>query len=237
MDQYQAVAEWNKVRDVYERAGLALPDVTMFTPEEWRSSDRSLSDLAMDAAAGTLSTSQNAALPAILTTSIDPDIIKVVFSPLAMAEVLGEERRVGSWTDQQRIFPVVEDTGEVSSYGDYASGGRAGINFNYPQFQSYLFQTIVRYGELETARAGLMRINYVGDLTKAVANLLNRFGNLTYAFGVNLLQCYGIINNPFLSAYQTPAVKAWAARHGSTGRRLPRRRTRSTTTSLRWSLS
>ena len=41
------------------------------------------------------------------------------------------------------------------------------------------------------------------------ASILNRFGNLTYAFGVGQLQNYGIINNPYLSAYINPAPKAW----------------------------
>jgi hypothetical protein len=65
------------------------------------------------------------------------------------------------------MFPIVEETGEVSSYGDFNNNGRAGVNFNYPAFQSYLFQTIVKYGEREIERAGLMRINYVGELTGA----------------------------------------------------------------------
>ena len=211
MNRHDSVQEWSKVRSVYESAGLVLPGVTMFTPDEFTQSDRSLEDLAMamDSGAGTLSTSPNGALPSILTTAIDPDTIRIVFAPLQMAEILGGERKVGDWLEDTRLFPVVEETGEVSSYSDYATSGRAGLNFNYPAFQSYLFQCIVRYGERETARAGLMRINYVGDLTRGAAGMLNRYGNLTYAFGIAGLQNYGLINNPFLSSYITPATKAW----------------------------
>jgi hypothetical protein len=54
-----------------------------------------------------------------------------------------------------------------------------------------------------------MRINYVGELTGAASGLLNRFGNLAYAFGIVGLQNYGLLNNPFLSAYLSPALKAW----------------------------
>ena len=211
MNRQEALASWAKFRGSYEAAGLVLPGVKMFVPDEWRERDVSLEQLAMDAVggAGTLSTDPNSAIPALLTTAIDPDVIRIVFAPLAMAEVIGEERKVGDWLEETRLFPVVEDTGEVSSYGDYANSGRAGINFNYPALQSYLFQIIMNYGERETARAGLMRINYVGDLQKAAASMLNRFGNLSYAFGIAGLQNYGVINNPFLSSYLTPAVKAW----------------------------
>jgi hypothetical protein len=207
MNRAEAVAEWNRDRSALAAQGLILPGVTMYLPDEWRESDASIQQLAMDAA-GTLSTDPNSALPVMLTTTIDPDVIRVVFAPLDMAKILGE-RKVGTWTDKQRIFPVVEDFGEVSSYGDYANNGISGINFNYPWFQSYLFQTMLYYGELETDIAGLMKINYVGDLGRAAANILNRYGNLTYAFGVQNLQNYGLLNNPFLSSYITPAVKAW----------------------------
>lgn len=208
MNRQEAVAEWKKVAPSYEAAGLILPGVKMFIPEEWRQGERSLEQIAMDAA-GTLSTDPNSALPTMLTTAIDPEVIRIVFAPLQMAEILGGERKVGDWLEETRLFPVVENTGEVSSYDDYANNGRAGINFNYPALQSYLFQVIQNYGEREVARAGLMRINYVGDLGRAAADLLNRYGNLTYAFGVRMLQNYGLLNNPYLSAYITPTAKAW----------------------------
>ena len=208
MNRQEAIAEWKKVGPSYEAAGLVVPGVKMFVPDEWKQSDQSLAKLAMDAA-GTLSTDPNSAIPAMLTTAIDPDVIRIVFAPLQMAEIMGEERKVGDWLEETRIFPVVEDTGEVSSYNDYSNNGRVGINFNYPQLQSYLFQTFLNYGEREVERAGLMRINYVGDLGKGAASLLNRFGNLSYAFGIAGLQNYGLINNPYLSAYISPAPKAW----------------------------
>jgi hypothetical protein len=167
---------------------------------------------AMGALPGPLSSDPNAALPWMLTSAIDPEIIRVLFSPLDFPEILGE-RKAGDWTEQTRFFPLVEATGEVSSYDDFVNNGRAGANFNYPQLQSYLFQTIINYGELQIARAGLAKINWVSELGLAAADLLNRFQNLSYAFGLNGLQNYGIINSPFISAALTPATKAW----GGTG--------------------
>lgn len=211
MNRHEARVSWEKEKGAFEAAGLYLPGVKMYVPDEWLQTNASLEMLGMDAigGAGTLSTDPNTAIPTILTTAVDPEVIRIIFAPLEMADVIGEERRAGDWLEETRIFPVVEDTGEVSSYGDYSNNGRAGLNFNYPQLQSYLFQTILRYGERETARAGLMRINFVGDLNRGAANNLNRFGNLSYAFGIAGLQNYGIINNPYLSSFLTPAVKAW----------------------------
>lgn len=214
MDRNQAIAAWNEVKDVYAANGLILPGVRMLIPDELKHSNMSLlqmagAGMAMDAAAGTLVTDPNSALPSMLTTAIDPDVIRVVFAPLAMAKILGGERKAGDWLEETRIFPVVEETGEVSSYDDFSNNGRSGINFNYPAFQSYLYQTFIAYGERETERAGLMRINYVSELTGAASSLLNRFGNQAYAFGIVGLQNYGLINNPYLSAYLSPAIKAW----------------------------
>lgn len=208
MDRNEAIAAWNEVKDVYAANGLILPGVKMLVPDEFKNSNKSLNEMAMDSA-GNLSTDPNSALPAMLTTAIDPDVIRVVFAPLQIAKILGGEKKAGDWLEETRIFPVVEETGEVSSYDDFSNNGRSGINFNYPQFQSYLYQTFVAYGERETERAGLMRINYVGELTAAASGLLNRFGNAAYAFGLTGLQNYGILNNPYLSAYLSPALKAW----------------------------
>jgi hypothetical protein len=79
--------------------------------------------------------------------------------------------------------------------------------------QSYLFQTIISYGELQTDRVGLMKINLVSEMQQNAAWLLNEFQNRSYAFGINGLQNYGILNSPFISAALTPATKAW----GGTG--------------------
>lgn len=210
MNRAEAIKAWDDVKDTYAASGLVLPGVKMLMPEDWRARAGSVaSEMAMDAAAGVLSTDPNAAVPAMLTSAIAPDVIRVVFAPLQMAKIMGGEVKRGDWLTETEFFPIVEETGEVSSYDDYSNNGRAGVNFNYPQFQSYLYQTIIAYGERETERAGLIRINYVSELQASAASQLNRFGNLAYAFGIAGLQNYGLLNNPYLSAYLTPAVKAY----------------------------
>ncbi len=202
MNVQEARTKWLEDKPVHEARGVYLPGVQMYLPDEWKRNFR----LAMDAQP-TLSTDPNSAIPSLLTTVIDPKVIRIVFTPLNFAKILGEQKN-GDWLEETRIFPVVEETGEVSSYGDFNNNGRAGVNLNFPNFQSYLFQTFVRYGERELERAGLAKINYVSELEVSAADLLNRYQNLSYAYGISGLQNYGIINNPFLSAYVTPATKA-----------------------------
>jgi len=206
-------------RQMLADRGIILP----YAMQRYLTEDEKARGIAMDAVLtgpasgasgvpGPLSTDPNAALPWMLTSAIDPEIIRVLFSPLSFADIL-TERKAGTWTEQTRFFPIVETTGEVSSYDDFGNNGRAGANFNYPQLQSYLFQTILQYGELQIDRAGLAKINWVSELGLAAADLLNRFQNLTYAYGVQGLQNYGILNSPYISAALTPATKAW----GGTG--------------------
>jgi hypothetical protein len=125
-----------------------------------------------------------------------------------MAATIFGEIKKGDWTTQTSFFPTVEHTGEVSSYGDYSENGSAGANTNWPQRQSYLFQTIVEYGELELDRAGLAKIGWVSEQNGAAALALNKYSNLTYFFGVQGLQNYGLLNDPNLTASLTPAPKA-----------------------------
>ncbi len=202
MNRQEAQTQFQAHRALLQSKGVVLPGVTMYTPDEWKHDFA----LAMDAQP-TLQTDPSSAIPSILTTMIDPEVIRVVMAPLSFGEILGERKR-GDWTTDTDIFPVVEMTGEVSSYADFGNNGRAGVNLNWPNFQSYLYQTIINYGERELARADLAKINYVSELGVSSAYQLNQFQNLTYAFGVQGLQNYGILNFPYLSAFLTPAVKA-----------------------------
>src|ERR1700735_1485105 len=122
MNRHEAIAEWNSLRPIYAAKGLILDGVKMLVPDEWKHSGQSLNQLAMDAA-GTLGTAPNSALPAMLTTPIDPDVIRFVFAPLQMAAIMGGEVKAGDWLSETRIFPVVEHTREVARYGDFSKNG------------------------------------------------------------------------------------------------------------------
>jgi hypothetical protein len=191
-----------KHRSRYEQLGAYIEGAQSYLPEEFKRDF----NLAMDAAPA-LSTDPNGGLPSMLTTYIDADVYEIIFAILAMGDILGEQRK-GDWTTQTAMFPVVESAGEVTSYGDYNDNGRVTANTNWPQFQSYLFQTHLEYGDLELERAGLAKINWVSELQKAAARMLNTYANFAYAFGVQGLQNYGLLNSPVLPAALTPTTKA-----------------------------
>jgi hypothetical protein len=220
-----ARAAWQADQAHFEARGVYLPAVKAYTPEEWKTNPKLAQDamaqmmqdamyggyghnsMAMDAPA-LLLTDPNSAVPAMLTTTIDPDIFRVLFSPNKVADALDGEVKRGGWLDDVIYFPVVEATGEVSTYGDYNENGNAGINVNWPARQNYLFQIIKEYGEREVERGGLARINWVSEIDRAAALTISKFLNLSYLFGVAGLMNYGLANDPNLSASLTPTIKA-----------------------------
>lgn len=169
--------------------------------------------LAMDAQPA-LVTVSNAGIPAYLANYIDPKIIEVLVAPMKAAVILGEEKK-GDWTTATATFPSIESTGEVSSYGDYSRNGSVGVNANFNQRESYHYQTITQWGELELERAALAKIDWASRMNLASVLLLNKYQNQTYFFGVSGLQNYGLLNDPALIAPIAPTA-LWSLA-GTTG--------------------
>lgn len=189
-------------RPRHEELGVILrPTVLAYVSEDVRRDP----SIAMDAQVD-LTTTPNAGVPAMLTTNIDPEVYEILFSPNKGAEILGE-RKKGNWLSLTELFPTVEQAGEVSSYGDFSSNGMSNANTNWTPRQSYLFQTIINYGERELEMAGLGGVNWVSELQKSSATNLNKFQNLSYFYGIAGLINYGLINDPLLSAALTPSTK------------------------------
>ena len=201
----EAQAAWLEDAAQLADHGIVVPGCTTYTPDDWKRN----SDLAMDAQP-TLVTSPSGAIPALLTTSIDPTVTHVLFTPSKAEEILGTVRK-GTWLDETMLFPMVENTGEVSSYGDFNSNGSADVNMNWPNRQSYLFQIVEQYGDREIERAGLGKINLVAEKGVSSATALTKFMNLTHFFGVAGLQTYGLINDPNLPASIIPGTKAYGS--------------------------
>src|SRR5215831_12088601 len=128
MNLQESLATWRSDAAIHAARGAVLPQVQGYVPDEWKSNYT----LAMDASAGTLATDPNSAVPWFLTTLIDPSVFKILFTPNKAAVIFGENRK-GTWLDETAMFPVVEHTGEVSSYGDFAENGHTGVNTNWPQ--------------------------------------------------------------------------------------------------------
>lgn len=173
-----------------EDAGIVFS--TGHSPKELDNSIRNRiaqdSDLVTDANAGILG---------LFTTYVDPRVIEVLVEPMKAAQIFGESKK-GSWTDDNLEFPIVESTGEVSSYNDYATNGMAGTNVNWENRQPYHYQTIVEVGEREVERAGAARLDWVARKQIAAALVLNKFQNKSYFLGVQGLNNFGILNDPSL---------------------------------------
>ena|ERR1035437_8467 len=159
--------------------------------------------LAMDAQPA-LVTVSNSGIPAFLSTYIDPKVIEVLVAPMKATEIVGEETKKGDWTLETAMFPIVESTGMVSSYGDYAETGIAGANVNWVNRQSYTYQVITQWGERELEMMGLARIDWANRQRIASVLTLNKFQNKSYFFGIAGLANYGLLNDPSLSAPIAP---------------------------------
>ncbi len=159
--------------------------------------------LAMDAQPE-LVTISNSGIPAFLSTYIDPKVIEILIAPMKATEIVGEETKKGDWTLETSMFPVVESTGQVSSYGDYSETGIANSNVNWVQRQSYTYQVITQWGERELEKMGLARIDWANRQRAASVLTLNKFQNKSYFFGVSGLANYGLLNDPSLSAPISP---------------------------------
>ncbi len=195
--QFAADAAW-----LEQEWGIVSPFAADYLPQEFR---RNFS-LALDAQP-TLVTSPNSGIPSFFTQFVDPEVIRVVQTPNKGATILGEEKK-GDWTTQTAWFPMVENTGEVSSYGDFNENGRSDVNMQFESRQSYLFQTILEYGDLEVDRAGEAKLNLVSEKQMSAAKTLDKFQDYTYHFGVAGLENYGLLNDPGLPAALTPGTKA-----------------------------
>ena len=194
----------NQELNVFEaKAGIVFMDgAADYLKPEWKTDFQ----LAMDAQP-TLVTTSSAGIPSYLTTYVDADLLRILTSPNKAAKILGEVKK-GTWTDTSIAFQVIEQTAEVSAYGDYNANGRSGLNVNFPNRQPYHFQTFIEYGDQEAERAGAEKIGWAAELKSAAANGIEKYRNLTYFYGVAGLQNYGLLNDPSLPAALTPATKA-----------------------------
>lgn len=174
-----------------------------FTEPAWNNDFR----LAMDAQPQMVST-PSSGIPAFLTTQIEPNALKVLTAKNSASKILGEERK-GNFVDVTWVFPVVEHDGQVSSYGDFSNDGNSDVNMNFPQRENFIFQIVSRYGQLEMERAALAKIGWAGEKRAAALDVLAKFLNTTYFFGVAGLQNYGILNAPGYFPANAPAPKAY----------------------------
>jgi hypothetical protein len=162
--------------------------------------------LAADAQPGLITVS-NSGIPAFLSNYMDPKVITVLTTPNKAAKILGETKK-GTWVTRTMTFPMVESVGETASYGDWSNNGSTNANTQFPERQSFHYQTITRWGERQMDEAGLAQIDWAQRLNIASAMVLDKNQNNSYFFGIGGLQNYGLLNDPALPAAIAPNTKA-----------------------------
>jgi hypothetical protein len=147
----------------------------------------------------------NGGIPAIVSTFIDPTIVRTIFAKQKAVDILGEQKK-GSWAQDTMMIQRIEQTGDVVGYDDYSEQGANQVTSHWENRQVYRYQTMVTYGELEQERYGLAMLPYVAEKQRAAAWTLNQAQNKFYFYGVDGLMNYGMLNDPDLPAPITPAT-------------------------------
>lgn len=160
--------------------------------------------LAQDAA---LITTPNATVPAELLAYIDPMVIEILTAVRNARKIFPEVKK-GDWTTPYFKFRVQEYTGVTTPYSDYADGGVAGVNENWPSREQYIFQTTIKYGDLETDMASVAKMNLASEKQKAAARIIDIDSNRFYLYGVAGKEIYGLLNDPNLNAAITAGTAA-----------------------------
>jgi hypothetical protein len=152
--------------------------------------------LAQDAA---LITNPNTTLPVELLAYIDPRVIEIMTAPRNAREIFTETRK-GTWTTPYEKWRTDEIVGRTQPYSDWADNGVSDVNSNWKVREQYLFQTVIQYGDLESAASGVALINLAADKQRAAATVIDIDANKFYLLGVANKEIYGLLNDPDLPA-------------------------------------
>nr|DAH44246.1 MAG TPA: major capsid protein [Caudoviricetes sp.] len=156
--------------------------------------------MAQDAAMVTI---PSVGAPAALYTYLDPRIIDVLFAATNATKFF-EKSKVGDWVDDFAQFPVEEITGQAGPYADFGDGVQTDVNYEYPVRQSFRYQTMIKYGDLEAEKTARAKINLAARKQNAAAQILARAENRFQLYGVSGIECYGMLNDPNLPATIAP---------------------------------
>lgn len=154
----------------------------------------SVSKLAMDADPQPQLTA-NGGIPAIVSTFIDPTIVRTLFTPNRAVQIFGGEQKRGAWAQDSFLIQRVEETGDTVAYDDYSEQGAVQVTSDWEQREVFRFQTIVTYGELEQERYGLAMLPYVSEKQRAAIEVINQDQNKYYFYGVAGRKNYGLLND------------------------------------------
>ncbi|XKM12668.1 hypothetical protein RCS94_06475 [Orbaceae bacterium ac157xtp] len=149
----------------------------------------------------------SAGIPAYAGLYMTPEAIQALYAP-KRAEAIFGGYQYGTRVHHYLNFRFEELTGNVAAYGDFNNNGTAGANYNWEYRQQFEVQTNIIFGDKEAEEYALAQIDYIGGKKKSALELLERFRNASYFYGIDGLQNYGYFNDPNLNATITPLPKA-----------------------------
>ena len=168
--------------------------------------DGNIPALAQDAA---LVTTPNTGVPVEFLAYIDPMVVEILTS-VRNAKAVFEEQQKGDWTTSYAKWRADEIVGSTQPYSDYANGTDSDVNSNWLSREQYVFQTSIKYGDMEVDMAAQAKIELAAAKQRAAATIIDIDANKFYLFGVAGKQIYGILNDPNLPNATT--VTAWASK-------------------------
>lgn len=163
--------------------------------------------LALDAAPATPVSN---AVPQWMLNYVDPKVIEVLLAPKTAEQIFRPVRK-GDFQTKTATFQMVESAGFVDTYGDYSEGGMSDVNITFPTRQSYSFETMVRWGDMQILEWGEAKIDYYSRREIAAAHTLKEAHNRIWFYGVDGMDNRGILNDPDLPASISPAPDPDAA--------------------------
>ena len=171
--------------------------------------DMAADSLAMDA---DLITTANVGVPTALTTYIDPVVIPIMFGAMNSTKMFKEHKK-GTWVDTSFMFDVEEYTGGVTAYSDFANNVTADVNNEWVERGNFLFQSVLRYGELEEATAARAKLTLASSKQRSAAYIMANAHNKFNLYGVAGRNIYGMLNDPNLNAAESPNTVTIGGKH------------------------
>lgn len=139
-----------------------------------------------------------------------PGIVEIVTAARKLDEIIGIST-IGSWSDEQIVQQVIEQTGAPAPYGDTTNVPFAEWNQNFVTRTVVRFEQGMRNGVLEQERAARVRVSSDEQKRKSAAIQLeiarNQIGFYGYNGGDNLT--YGFLTDPNLPNYVSAPNGSW----------------------------
>jgi len=158
-------------------------------------------------------TAPNTGVPVELTTYFNPKVVHILTRPHRARKIISEVT-MGNATTSSAKFPVAEIVGSTAPYNDFSNAGHTDTNYNWPDRDNYLFETIRHVGDLEADVSAQAKINLAADTQRAAAFILDVDANRFAFRGVAGRRIYGLLNDPALNP-AIPPLPAVAAGGGT----------------------